>query len=104
MFRRPAHYVKSNNAEVDLFIEGQDYCNSELLYKLDQVKEYSEFLITKHEHRADLITEDIYNSTAYTKYSWIIMYFNRITVDELKRGRIIKYIPLDKLIELINSI
>jgi hypothetical protein len=104
MYRRTKEYVKSNNVEVDIFVQGQDYCNSELLYKLDRVTEFSDFTITKHEHRADLIAEDIYGGTAYTKYSWIIMYINRISIDDLVRGRVIQYIPLDKLTELINSI
>jgi hypothetical protein len=103
MFTRTSSYARTNNAEVDIFVQDQEYCNSELLYKLDQVTEYSEFKITKHEHRIDLISEDIYGEHN-SKYAWILMYINRISVDELKLGKVIRYIPLKDLINLINRI
>jgi len=103
MFTRTSSYARTNNVEVNLFVQGQEYCNSELLYKLDRVTEYSDFKITKHEHRIDLISEDIYGDYN-SKYAWILMYINRISVDELTLGRVIKYIPLKDLTNLINAI
>lgn len=101
MFGRTKEYMKSNNTEVDIFIQGQEYNNSELLYKLDKVTEYEVYTITKYEHRIDLISNDIYGDS---KYSWILMYINRIGLDELVRGTNIKYIPLTSLNKIINGI
>lgn len=101
MYRRNKEYIKSNNASPELFVEDQDYSNSELLYKLDLVTEFSLFTITKNEHRIDLISKEIYGDD---KYSWILMYVNRISVDELIKGVTLKYIPLDTLKRILSSL
>lgn len=101
MYRRTKEYVKSNKVECDIFINGNEYCNSELLYKLDKVTEYSDYKITKYEHRIDLIAEDIYKDE---KFSWILLYINRIGIGDLVRGRVICYIPLTNLQSIINSV
>jgi hypothetical protein len=101
MYRRTKEYIKTNNAEPTIFIQGDDVQNSELLYKLDRVTEFSLYTITKYEHRIDLIARDIYSDE---KYSWILLYVNRCSVDELVRGKVLKYIPQTSLKLLINSV
>lgn len=101
MYRRTKEYIKSSNVSPDIFIEGYDYVNSELLLYLDAATEFENYIITKYEYRIDLISTDIYGSDIY---SWIIMYINRLDICDLVRGRTIRYIPKQKLNTLIGSI
>lgn len=101
MFRRKTQYIRSDDSSPELFIEGLDYANSELLYILDNEVNLSDYLITRYEHRIDLICSDIYSTD---KYSWILLYINRIKVSELVRGKVIKYINKDRLITILNSL
>lgn len=101
MHTRSEEYIKSNNLSPDIFIENFDYANSELLYKIDKVTDYAEYVITKNEHRIDLIAIEIYGNE---KYSWLLMYINRLSIDQLTRRTVLKYIPISELTEIINSI
>lgn len=101
MYRRTKQYVKSEDTDPNIFIDGFDYNNSELLYRLDEVTEYEIYTVTKYEHRPDLISLDIYNDV---KYEWIILYVNKITVDDLVRGLKLRYIPKSDLINLMSKV
>jgi hypothetical protein len=104
MYRRNnTPIIKSSNVSPEIFIEGNDYANSELLYKLDQVDSYSQFMITKNEHRIDLIAEEIYGGHG-EDYGWILMYINRVSLNELVRHKILNYIPIKELTAIINSV
>ena len=100
MFKRTKQIIKSNDVSPEIFIEGNDYVNSELLTKIDQVDEYKTFIITKNEHRPDLIAEEIYGDE---KYSWLIMYINRVSLDDLVRHKVLNVIPLSKLTDIVQS-
>ena len=100
MFKRKTEYAKSNNISPEIFIENNDYANSELLWKLDQFTGHKYFTITKHEHRIDLIAKEIYGDE---KYSWILMYINRVSLNDLVRRKVLKVIPKDELTKIINS-
>lgn len=100
MYGRTKQYVKSGQCSPDIFIDKTPN-DSELLYKLDKVVEYKEYIITKYEHRIDLIAKDIYGSS---DYSWILLYINRMSLDDLVRGVIIKYISKPYLDNIINQI
>lgn len=101
MFTRSKQYINSNKVSPEIFIRELDYSNSELLNKLDKYNNLKDYTITSYEHRIDLISSDIYRSELY---SWILMYINRMTIDELKRGTIIKYIPLEDLTSIIRNL
>ena len=101
MYKRTSNLIKSNNVSPEIFIEGNDYANSELLWKLDQFNDYKTFTITKHEYRIDLISEEIYGDE---KYSWILMYINRVSIQELVRHKVLNYIPIDKLDNIIATV
>lgn len=101
MYRRTKQYIKSSELNPNIFIEDNDYSNSELLYKIDKVVDFQKYTITKYEHRIDLISKDIYNDI---KYSWVLMFINRISIAELVRGRELMYIPKNKLVEIIGSV
>lgn len=101
MFRRSKEYIKSGKVEPSRFIEGLGYNNSELLYKIDEVREYNTYTITKYEHRIDLIAREIYGDEMY---SWVILYINRISIDELVRGVKLNYIPKESLTKLISTV
>lgn len=102
MFKR-TNNKDSNDISPDLFIENDDYVNSELLWKLDEFEEdeYETYTITKYEHRIDLISKEIYG---HEKYSWILLYINRVSLEDLVRHKVLNYIPIDKLTEIINSV
>jgi len=105
MFGRTKTYIKDSSVSPNRFIETKkdipDISNSLLLYLLDKEVNLSNYLITKFEKRIDLIAADIYGND---EYSWILLYLNRITIDDLIRGRKIKYISKDRLNYLFNLI
>ena len=104
MFKRDNdNYINDGDISPNVFIENNDYVNSELLWKLDEFDEddYETFTITKNEHRIDLISKEIYGSV---DYSWILMYINRVSLKDLVRHKVLNYIPKDKLTEIINSV
>lgn len=105
MYKRVKTYISSSEVSPDRFIESindiPDYANSTLLYKLDEEDTRSEYTITKYERRIDLIANEIYGNE---KYSWILMYLNRVTVNELVRGKVLEYIPMTTLENILRSI
>ena len=106
MYTRTKTYLQSSNIDPIKFIETTDsnitdINNSTLLYMLDEESNRSFWTITKNEKRIDLIAKDIYGDE---KYSWILLYINRINVGELTRGTVLEYIPLATLLYIINSI
>lgn len=105
MFTRSKNYSNSNNViSPDRFIEViddiNDIANSQLLYMLDQETERLSYTITRFEHRIDLIANEIYGSE---KYSWVLLYLNRISVSDLTRHTVLRYIPIDRLKVIIQS-
>lgn len=105
MYKRIKTYISSSEVSPDRFIESindiPDYANSTLLYKLDEEDTRSEYIITKYERRIDLIANEIYGNE---KYSWILMYLNRVTINELVRGKVLEYIPMTTLENILRSI
>ena len=101
MYKKNNNIIKSNGISPDLFIEDDDYAGSELLWKLDQFEDYETFTITKNEYRIDLIAEEIYGKE---EYSWILLYINRVSLEDLVRHRVLNVIPKDKLTKIINSV
>jgi hypothetical protein len=99
MFRRAKQFVKSNEVSPDKFIDGEDIWNSELMYLLDQETDLKEYYVTKYEKRIDLISVDIYGEE---RYSWILLHLNRINLEDIVRGINIKYIPINRLREIIS--
>jgi hypothetical protein len=103
MYRGGISYVRSSTGgDINLYVEDYDQFNSELLYKLDEYKSLLTYKITKFDKRIDLITNDIYGKS--TNYGWIILYINKCDIDDLVRGKVINYIPIDDLNDIINSI
>jgi hypothetical protein len=102
MYKGGISYIRSSGGDLNLYIEDYDQFNSELLYKLDSCKSLYTYKITKFDKRIDLITNDIYGKS--TNFSWVILYINKCDIDDLVRGRTIKYIPFDVLNDIINTI
>lgn len=101
MYKRDLENKELDELAPNKFIKNNDYVNSELLYKLDQFDECKPFIITKNEHRIDLISKEIYGDD---RYSWILMYINRVSLKDLVRHKVIYFIPIDKLNEIIDSV
>lgn len=98
MFGRNKFFIRSSSVSASLFVEGNDVANSELYYLLDNCIDRQTYTVTKYEHRLDLIAQDIYGST---DYAWIIQYLNRISNEEVLKGKVLEYIPLTTLENLI---
>lgn len=101
MYISKSKVVNSSITEIDRFIEGNDYFNSSLLYRLDRYKEFLTHKIDKFEHRADLISSQLYGGK--DQFSWVILYLNKCSVEDLIKGKIIKYIPEIELDKLMKS-
>jgi hypothetical protein len=105
MYTRTKEYVRSNATDADRFIENiksiSDYANSTLLKYLDECDTLLDYTITKYECRVDLISKDIYKSD---RYSWILMYINRMSIEDFIRGRVIKYIPIKYIEQIYDRI
>lgn len=105
MFRRNTEFIRSGTLATSVFVQssdkGDDVQNSELYYMLDHHPNFKEYTITKFEHRIDLISNDIYGDT---KYAWVLMYLNRISLDKLLKGVKIKYITKSDLQEILSTL
>lgn len=105
MYTRTKTYAKDNNVEITRFVETldgvPDIGNSTLLYRLDRASTKNTYTITKYEGRIDLIAREIYGNE---KFSWILLYTNRIGVNDLKRGLVLEYIPFQELQSILNEI
>jgi hypothetical protein len=105
MFTRTKQFVKSNSRDATLFIDGYDQTNSQLLYKLDNEVDRIDYTITKYENRIDLIAEDIYGQNSISPMlTWILLYINKCNASELVRGKVLQYIELERLQEIIDSL
>lgn len=105
MYTRSKEFTKSNATDLTRFVEtigiSSDYANSTLMKYLDESEDLEQYTITKYEGRVDLISEDIYGDT---KYSWILMYINRMNIDEFIRGKVINYIPIAYLEDIFDKV
>lgn len=101
MFTRQRSFVKSDNTSPNLFIEGNSIFASELLHKIDKCTDRERYLVTRFEHRADLIAKDIYGDE---KYSWLLLYMNRLGVDDIIRGVTLQYILKPQLDAIIDTL
>jgi len=104
MYKKLTGYSTSSNVSPERYIETidaiSDIANSALLYKIDQEDNRQLYRITKYEKRIDLIAKDIYNDE---KYSWLLLYMNRISINELVRGKILSYIPIKVLMGILTE-
>nr|DAX54267.1 MAG TPA: baseplate wedge protein [Bacteriophage sp.] len=105
MYKRSKSILVGTNVGIDRYVEDidgiPDLSNSTLLYMLDNETEREPYKIAKYENRIDLISEDIYGDS---KYSWILMYINRIGIGDLTLGRTIYKIPQDNLTSIFRMI
>jgi hypothetical protein len=83
------------------YIKGNDIFGSQLLVDIDALPVEGYYTISQSEYRIDLITSRIYGDS---KYSQILLYYNRLTIDDLKRGTILKYPSLDSIEEMVRNI
>jgi len=101
MFTRQSTYLKTNKVSSELFIQGTDYNNAELLYKIDHTEDRETYRVTKYERRIDLIAEDIYGDKSYY---WLLLYMNKINNNNIVRNTELSYIPLNRLTAIINNL
>lgn len=105
MYTRSKSILVSNNISPEKFIESiddhNDIANSTLLHLIDTEDHRNIYEITKYECRIDLIAKEIYGSE---KYSWLLLYMNRKSINELVRGVKLEYIPITRLEVLLTSI
>jgi hypothetical protein len=102
MFVRNKTYLsQASNLNPKIYIENNDYYNSQLLYAFDQFSYWKYYTVNRFEGRIDLIAEDIYGSS---EYYWILLYCNKINNSDIKRGMELRYIPIDQLNQILASI
>jgi len=101
MFSRNQQYIKTNEIDPKLFIDGNDYRNSSLLNYVNEYVNWKYYLVTQYERRIDLISKYLYGNESY---SWILLYMNKIKNDDIIRGMKLRYIPLDNLLNFISRI
>lgn len=109
MFSRSNKYlVDKSTSTVDRFLDHSgsggtiDYTNSELLYSIDQLAlDRHDWTITKYENRIDLLSREIYGSE---EYSWLLLYINRVNIEDLEKGKVIQYIDKDQLDGLMSRL
>lgn len=101
MYSRSKNITNNNSSDFSIFVEDTDYPNSELFYRLIRFNEWEYYLITKYERRVDLISLDIYGDVSYY---WVILFVNKIKVEDLRKGVTLKYIPLATLKTLMNLV
>ena len=100
MFRRYTKIVENSIKPVN-YIENSDIYNSSLIYELTNPNiEKVNYEITVYEYRPDLIAEQFYGSKDYLPY---IFLSSGVTLEQLKKGNIIKLIPKDILDNIIKS-
>lgn len=94
--------ITGNTSQLSNYIEGIDIFNSTLLYKLtDPLIEREGFEITVEEYRPDLIAQKYYSNSDYLPY---VILSCGLSLDQYKKGNIIRLIPKKILEEIIRSV
>lgn len=101
MFNKSNNTIVSSSLLVN-YIDNVDVYNSKLLYKLSNpAVEKIPFEITVHEYRPDLIAQDFYGSIEYLPY---VLISSGMSLEQLKKGVVIKLIPKTTLDRIIKSL
>jgi hypothetical protein len=94
--------ILANKEDLGNYIEDYDAYNSLLLLRLSDVSlERESYQITTYEYRPDLIAKDYYSSETYLPY--VLLQGGR-SIDEYKKGSILRLIPKEILDSIIASI
>lgn len=94
--------ITGRTSEISNYVEGIDIFNSTLLYKLtDPLIEREGFEITVEEYRPDLIAQKYYSNRDYLPY---VILSCGLSLDQYKKGNIIRLIPKKILEEIIGSV
>lgn len=99
MFQRNKQFIRNDSLSASLFVESNDVQNSEFYYMLDNCPLRKTYQVTKYEHRLDLISLEIYDTV---DYAWVLQYLNRVSLDEVIRGKELEYIPKSELLTLLS--
>jgi hypothetical protein len=90
MFKTNSSSLRIEKLDLANYIEGDDIFNSEFLYRLNNLsdEDFNYHEITRYERRIDLISERIYNDK---KYADILLFINKISINDLALGVVLKY-------------
>ena len=101
MYRKKSKIVNTSE-NLGNYIEDFDVYNSLFLYKLsDQSLTRDDYMITVHEYRPDLIAQDYYGSASYMG---IVLAQTKLTIEQFKKGTILKLLPKSVIEGIINSL
>ena len=101
MYNKSNAIIVSSNQLVN-YIYDFDVYNSMLLYKLsDPTIEKNLYEINLYEYRPDLIAKDFYGSVEYLPY---VLISSGMSLDQLKKGTVIKLIPKKILDNILKNI
>ena len=102
MYTKSNNIIVSSSSNLSNYINNIDIYNSQLLYILsDPTIEKILYEISVYEYRPDLIAEDYYGSVNYLPY---VLISSGMSLDQLKKGTVIKLIPKTVLDNIIKSI
>lgn len=100
-------YTKSDRIEQtkqDLknYIDGFDVFNSIILDKLKELEpDKTNYTITTHEYRPDLIAKEIYGDT---KYTGLLILTCAVGLEAYKKGNVLRIIPKSSLDRALSEI
>lgn len=87
MFSKQKQIVSSEDFDLEGFIQGTDVFNSKIIYMLPKLPSIGTYRIDLNEYRIDLISIDIYDTS---ELSEILLIYNGLTINQLKKGTEIK--------------
>lgn len=101
MYKKESRII-SNVSEFSNYLKGSDVYNSKLLYRLsDPEIDRVSYEITTYEYRPDLIAIDFYGSIDYLPY---VILNSGIGLEQFTKGTVIKLIPKETILGIINSL
>lgn len=101
MYKSTDNISRSENSDFTGYVNKDDIFNSELLYRVNEINQFTYYQITRFSGRVDLISQEIYNSTNYV---WLLLLINRMTSEEFVEGKKIKFIPRRIIDSITNNL
>lgn len=104
MYTKDQVIIRPNAIELKTYMEGTDIFNSKFLYMFRKLPSRGTYKIENKDFRIDLISQDIFVENIYGE---LLLIYNGITINELKKGitlRTFDIVDLNTLVTKINNI
>ena len=99
MYRGEQRIVGQRFQSLNAHIEGDDFFNSELIYRLQELPQVGTYTVTKWERRIDLIARELYEDEIYAP---LIMIYNDIGILDITLGKELRLFKQSDLNDMLT--